>query len=607
MKEKISKVISVILAFISLLSINNVSGISNNKYYINSILLLIIFVVLCYLFIKYLNFKTIKSKSTKVFVIIASICLGFLNVFGFNLYTIYTMNLTNVYTYIYGFGMTFIYYTLLSLIVVKYRVIVDYLNNISIKFIDKLLFKRFTFIKCALLILLAWIPILLAFYPGIFSYDAPQEFLEFYNGNYYGGNPVPHAYMVGMLLKIGRDISGSYNIGVLLCTIVQMIIVSFTMAYVISFLNKRKVPFIYKVITLLIFMLLPTHSMFAITTTRDIPFSCAMVLFFIKYFEYYFEDNKKRSMLNRVLNIALIILLAFLVLILRNNGVYGYIFMLVFVAIPLRKYWKSLLISNVILFGMFSCYNSFLDKYAYKIKPGPEREFPIQFIIPFQQLGRLYPNATEEEKQEMDIFMSEVNGKSGWYGYLPRRADGVFVPSKVIYLKEHSKEFWDLYIRLAKKYSLVYVDALFASTSGYWYISDILPENMRPYIEIKCYEPFNISDNQIKFEYKIPWLADLYYDLLYEGNFQKIPVVSLLMSMAVNNVLFVLLLILLICKGKIKYVTPFMLFVGIVGTYLVGPTCILRYIYFIFIGMPIFIYFTNNTINKNKKGEKYER
>ena len=596
MKKKTIFLIKCILTVLSLFSVNYVCDLSINKFYINSVFIPIFAILIGLLIFRYFEFKLIKNKSTVLFIIIISMFSAIFNVFGYNLYTIHTIDLVNYKTYLFIVGLFSVYYSLYNYLFLKIPSYAKQAKKIQIGVIDKLLYEKHTLIKCFIIIIIAWIPIMLAFYPGNFGYDAPAEYLEFYNGIYKGGHPFVHELMIGWCFKLGYRFFDSYNTGVFIYTVLQMIIVAFTMAYIISFLNKRKVCFLYKTFFLGLFMLLPTHSMMVVTSTRDVLFSCAMVLFFIKFYCFYFESEYSiKKGIKYIIDFVILLLLAFWVLAARTNGIYGYVFMLPFVLIPLRRRWKSLLLLNILLFSSFYLYNKcIIDKY--RMEMTVEEGIGIQYIIPLQQLARVYPNATDEEKQEMDFFMNKVNETSGWYSYLPRRADAVFVPANKKNITENTERFWNLYLKIGQKYSLTYVDAVFDSTAGYWYIGEILPEKMRPYIEIKCHEPFGITNDQIKFESKIPYLYDLYNGLVLKGDYQYIPIVYILMSTAFNNVLFVSLLILLICKRKINKVTPYMLFVGIMGTYLVCPTCILRYMYFIYIGMPIFIYFVYKEI-----------
>lgn len=592
--KKFNYFLKLVISLISTYSIIYVTGNINNKYSLSSFLFIIIYILIVKLY------KSNLTSKEKLFPIITGLILGITQVCGYNLYNIGTVGFRHLNTYLSLIGLSVLYYSLTCLIINNLEMIKDKILMCKIKFLDKKLFNKKVVIKCMILILLAWLPVLLAFYPGNYAFDSPGEFLDYFNKNYVSGNPPAHGFLLGSIMNIGHVVFKSYNTGILLYSILQMLILSFTMGCVINFLVKRKCPNIINFIVLLLFMFLPTHSIMAITTTKDILFSCAVTLFFIKFYSFYFEKHKYHYIRN-IIEIILIIVLIMLIFILRPNGVYGYVFMMLFVIIPLRKKWKSLLVINILVFTMYYNYNNFLDKYAYINPADPLDCFNAIFTVPYQQLARTYPKTDEETKEILDEFVpKDENGKSWWLSYSPRRADGVFIHSNNRYLNTNKKKFFEIYLKTGLKHPTMYLDAFLDNSIGYWYIADSLPDKttIRPYIEFNNQDVFNITNNEVKLDSKIPSLYEYYYRLVVDGEFQKNPLLSILMSTAVINLVFIIAMAYMICKKNFKKIWSLSLFVGLMGTNLLGPTCILRYMYYLYICLPVIIYIA---FSKNDK------
>ena len=112
---------------------------------------------------------------------------------------------------------------------------------------------------------------------------------------------------MGWFIKLGNILFHSYSIGVVLYTTFQMIITALVFSYIVSYLNKRGASFSLKLISLLLFMFLPTHSILAITTTKDVFFSLCVTLLFIKLVDMIRDPEK---FFHSIFNIIIFILLS---------------------------------------------------------------------------------------------------------------------------------------------------------------------------------------------------------------------------------------------------------------------------------------------------------
>ena len=80
---------------------------------------------------------------------------------------------------------------------------------------------------------------LLASWPGIFSYDSGWQLTGFVDGNVTGHHPILHTFLLGICRMAGRSLFGSNNAGALLYSLLQMMLLSAMYAYVCYYLKKK--------------------------------------------------------------------------------------------------------------------------------------------------------------------------------------------------------------------------------------------------------------------------------------------------------------------------------------------------------------------------------
>ena len=97
---------------------------------------------------------------------------------------------------------------------------------------------RHTLLFPFIIIMVCWIPVFLALYPGLFAYDVggqiPQEM-----GRYSTHHPLLHTFFLKAFYWLGKEI-GSYNTGMAISTFLQMALFALALAYAIQYMiNKR--------------------------------------------------------------------------------------------------------------------------------------------------------------------------------------------------------------------------------------------------------------------------------------------------------------------------------------------------------------------------------
>lgn len=104
------------------------------------------------------------------------------------------------------------------------------------------LFKPKYFWLLWLFIFVTWLPAFLAMYPGNLSYDGvPQLLQTIGHQGLSAHHPVLHTLYLTYSVELGKNIFGSYNIGLAIYSLTQMALLSSSLAYMVHQLIKRRV------------------------------------------------------------------------------------------------------------------------------------------------------------------------------------------------------------------------------------------------------------------------------------------------------------------------------------------------------------------------------
>lgn len=112
---------------------------------------------------------------------------------------------------------------------------------------------RYANLLTFLFMILCWLPVLLAVYPGFFVYDAQDEWLQVASRNFNTHHPLVHVLMLGGIICAVHKVTDSYNLGIACYMGVQMMIVSGGFTYLLSFMRRRKVSRAVRLLSLLYF------------------------------------------------------------------------------------------------------------------------------------------------------------------------------------------------------------------------------------------------------------------------------------------------------------------------------------------------------------------
>lgn len=340
MKKYTSNIIAGLLAIWLLLFVWHRFLMSGNS------VILIMLLPVFYYFLK----RVIEKENKRKFILSSIIAVVFatIEIICISINTDYTLNhILDKWTVLNFTGYAILAWSVISTI---YTVIEENklsVKNLKIGKLELLAESKWSFIINMILILLAWLPYFLRYYPGLLTADSCAQMAQAIGiAELSNHHPIFHTGIISLFVNLGKGVFGNINTGVVFYTIFQMIAMAIMFSIVLGYLSKRKAPLLVRIVALLYYMFYPIHALFGVTMWKDVLFAGMIPIYAIFSIELLFDTQ---DFLKNKKKIALYILISVLVMFLRNNGLYIVVLTLPFVIIVLRKYWKKMLVIACII------------------------------------------------------------------------------------------------------------------------------------------------------------------------------------------------------------------------------------------------------------------
>lgn len=447
-------------------------------------------------------------------------------------------------------------------------------------------------------IVLCWIPVFLAYYPAIMSYDFNRQVQEAYKGYIWFNthHPLIHTFLIRCALLLGEAM-GSYEAGMAIFSILQMLVLSAVMAYSCSMIGRiirKRWPII---VSIVLFAILPVHPVMALCMTKDILFSAFFLLLMLLVLE------RKQCRNRRILLDVAMVLTGILVIMFRNNAVYAFAVFAVFYVLWSRKERiHILLLCMLILAGGLGAKTAMQT--AMDAGSGSKIEMYSVFV---QQMARVGKNQEQVLTAEQWETIEKYVPYDSWKDYNPTIADGIKSAASV-----YTFELWkdDIpgmlkdWATIGISYPNDYLDAFLALTSGYWFPDDVSnAEVMGVGEDWGLIYTFNVSAGEsfegVEEHSFLPGLLELYSEIVNGNGYDNWPVLSNFFKPATYCwILFTVMISLLYLKEPKKLVLCMLPFWYLM-TLLLGPVVNIRYVYPIMIAAPFLIAWLFSTAGWN--------
>lgn len=446
-------------------------------------------------------------------------------------------------------------------------------------------------------IFLSWIPVFLSYYPAIMSYDFNRQAIWAHLGYQWftTHHPLAHTFLIKCFFDLGK-VLGSYQLGMALFSLLQMLLMSVVYAYSCAMVGRlaRKRWMVF--VTVLLFALLPLHSVMVLCVTKDVQFSAFLLLFLLLLLERHLycskEAMKKGKLL--LLDIALV-LTGVLLLLFRNNALYAFaVFAFFYVLWSAKERVRILVLCVLILAGGQGAKVGMQT--AMNAGVGSEAEMYSVFM---QQMCRTALNHENTLTENEWSLLSYYVPSEYWHNYNPAIADSI-KGSVTVTAFQHWK---DDIPRMLKNWAEIglcypndYLDAFLELTRGYWFLDDVSHAEVLGYgagSEYGLIYTFNASKSEwfegIESHSYLPQLKEFYQSIVSGNGYYEWPVLSNLFKPAFYCWALVLVMISFLYRKQKSKLILCMLPFWYLMTLFLGPVVNIRYVYPIIVAMPLLL------------------
>lgn len=362
-------------------------------------------------------------------------------------------------------------------------------------------------------LLLAWTPMLLAFYPGIHAYDTFSQIPEYLSGSFSTHHPLLHTLLTGWLYDLG-GLMGSHALGMLFYSVAQMLLLAWALAYGLTYLARLGCPRWVRLALLMLFCL-PQISLHALGCTKDIPFAALITVFSVRLHAAVRDPRLLRSRRWVAGTVAAGVFMALF----RNNAPYALALLVPFAAALAGRGARlrmTALLAAVLVLGLGAGKGLQLATHA---QSGLVNEM---LSVPAQQLSRVYVLHGAEDPVGYEIveFVPYADQYDVW------SADRVKLHLKV----SRPGELWGFlkfWGRELLHYPVEYIDAFLYQCKGYWFLDDTLFSSRTGAIYLWFYDNLGVEQHSF-----LPGLRSAMLSLFDQNTYRAYPIVSLLIQPA---------------------------------------------------------------------------
>lgn len=427
------------------------------------------------------------------------------------------------------------------------------------------------------LLLICWLPVWLAFFPGSFVADSATQFYQYYDDEFTAHHPLLHTLLLGWLMTMGIDMDpeGSGNGGVALYGIVQMVLMAAILAWACRWLRKRGAPLWSRVCATLLFALLPLYAFWSYSPQKDVLFGGVALLFVLEMTDLWRDGF---AGLKSPWRIARVVLSAALMMLLRNNGLYALLLTVPFAIVWARgarvRMGVLLAACLALYFGVNAGIMAALEA------EGTDRVEMLS--IPLQQMARTLQKEPDALPDDDAALMDEVYPEGFAEYYYPPLADPVKWASDYDVVNERWGEILGVWARLLPGHFGTYTEAF-------------LIQNL-PYVLPGCDAIYNMDTEPVELELfpiqpdsRLPALQEAYLEYDRSLTLLGLPGVRLLSDSAFQVWLCMAGLTFAIYRGQKQWMVGFTFLLAIWFTCLLGPVALMRYVLALFYTVPVLL------------------
>ena len=425
---------------------------------------------------------------------------------------------------------------------------------------------RASLLPYAAVLFLLWLPVLLAYFPGMLNYDFAGEYAQHTEGVYSSIHPLLHSVLMNGALALGERLM-SLSAGLLFLSLVQMVLFALALGRACAFI-RRRAGLTPALLATAFFGLHPVFSTLSCSMTKDTLFAAAVLTLSLDVWEMI--EGKAPSRWG-ILRFVLCTVAAAL---LRTNGFVALALLFPgFIAARRGKRKSAALLCAASLLSTFTVMGGL--QLAMHPVSFPSFQF---YSLPAQQLVRANAAGTLTAQQQ-ETLRSWYTDEAGLvvHPHLADPAKGYLDRQR---LEREGRSFLSLWLEAGKTSALPYAEAFLMLNSGSWYPDDkshatIYPDvswNDKGYLQTQELEIEGFS-----FRCFLPSLRSFMERVCRRNEYQKWPVVSLLFSPALPFWALVFACFVMIARRRGPFIPAALGALGLWAGYLLGPCTLPRY------------------------------
>ena len=309
-----------------------------------------------------------------------------------------------------------------------------------------------------LIILAAWTPWLVAYYPGSALVDGMNSVLQILGVRPLSDHhPVLATEIIGQIFRIGRHLNDD-NTGIFCYVLLQSLTCTLIYAHIVTYILQRTKSLMVAFLSILYYSLISYFGGYSQAFVKDTIFSSIFTLFL-------FYTVRNLTLHLESSNFLIYLVLSFFTCLLRHNALYSILptlLLLLFcdTSFPRKKIMMGM---GTLIIALFL--TRFITLQFFHVTPGSSAEM---FSIPLQQIARFcrdYPqDLTKEEKQIIERYLPM---KKLATLYDPNLSDPVKNALKKN-LPSQKKPLFDVWYSLFKAHPRNHFESFFANSYGYY-------------------------------------------------------------------------------------------------------------------------------------------
>ena len=435
---------------------------------------------------------------------------------------------------------------------------------------------------CVGILLICWLPVWLSIFPGAFAYDSFTEWQQFRDGMITSHHPVLHVLLLGGAVEGIYQLTGSYNAGIAVYTFLQILILANVLVRTLKFMEEFHCPDIFRWFALSFYGLSPVLQLFAVSTTKDVLFSAAQLIFLMNLIRF---CCKRKEFFLRKGQMISFGLSAFFSMILRNNGLYIVVIILAVMLVACGEYRKKL---ALIVVGICLTYGVYVGP-CYRILQVTPGGIEEMLSVPLQQMARVHKYDYDSlEQQDLEL-LYRIVPKEDLDSYRATVSDFVKKGFQRDNFQDCKKEFFSLWLKWGIQHPLTYVNSFLINTVDFWYPGAVI-DGYRDEYGRSSYFDYRVSipGGEISC---LPGVHRYYERISSDPEMQKVPFMFLLLSPGWYLVMAMVIFFRWWRNRKYTLMIPGLVFLLTMLTVLPGPMALVRYVLIFYYAFPVLLAF----------------